>query len=95
MDMTFFSRLKITNLVNDFFGEYYKTSPNHSHLLIIIKKVRYFRAAMSWSKTTSLVQEILIVLFRSQIEAKKSSRETELESHCNSMVIKVLKLSFQ
>ena len=95
MEMTFFSRLKITNLVNDFFGAFCKTSANRSHVLIIIKKVRYFRAVMSWSKTTPLVQEILIVLFRSQIEAQKSSRKTELESHCNSMVVKVVKLSFQ
>ena len=56
--------------------------------LLFLNKDKIFYGCAVPVKNALLVQGILVVLFRSKIGAKKFSSESELENHCNYIIIK-------
>lgn len=79
----FFGWLKIEKFDHQFSQPYRKKTMQIADMLLSNKAKIIFRAVLFWSKIICWCKKILIALFQTKIETKKSSSETRLESYCN------------
>ena len=75
---------KLENLTNNFFIQAYCKEARVIRMFLSFRsKSKIIQSYAVPVKNALLVQELLTLLFRSKTVARKSSDETELESHCN------------